>query len=244
MEGEDYADAIVSYFLTKRGKGSAESSRDQVKIEHWEAEAIALQTVLACIDLAFERSVEAPKSVSACGRWMAKAIKAGAAGEETGVAELFGVDPQQNHAPEAAASESLTDAHAGAQVADAGSPPDDLGEADYIDVLEQFAAQHHTLPTARAAQTLAAELREIVAESGVIDDETRAAMLGAWVELVLAELSSEDAKTVRLEAAADELVRTLSTLASPELVETRNLAAQARTIARLWKVPALHALFP
>jgi hypothetical protein len=233
---EDYADAIVSYFLAKRGKGSAESSRDQVKIEKWEAEGVPRETVLACIDLAFERSVEPPKSVSACGRWLEKATRAASLGDEVGVAEMFGADAAGDGAAAVAVAAEAT-----AQ-SECQSTLELQPEPDWIDVLEQFAKASASLPTGRAAHTLAEELREIVAEVGGIDDETRAALPGAWVELVLAELSGEDAEAVRAAALHDEAVRTLSKLASPELVAARVVDAQARAIAVRWAVPALVAL--
>lgn len=72
----DYAHAIVEHFVLLRGKGSAVSSADEGLLLGWEDEGIPLDIVIEGIDLTFDRSRDAPRSLSQCRRWVKKLFKA------------------------------------------------------------------------------------------------------------------------------------------------------------------------
>lgn len=98
----DYAEAIVEFFVDRRGKGSAVSSADEQLVLLWERSDIPVSVVFAGIDQAFERKSEAPRSLSDCSRWIKSGYKKWVGGEHLAtvsrkVGDMAGgrIDPDQ-----------------------------------------------------------------------------------------------------------------------------------------------------
>lgn len=73
---EEALQRITSYFILRRGRGSAISSRDADALETWARQGHTWMDILQAIDRAFAKRRTAPQSLRACGTYLVRALPA------------------------------------------------------------------------------------------------------------------------------------------------------------------------
>lgn len=66
---------IIGYFILRRGRGSAISSRDADALETWAREGHTWMDILHAIDRAFAKMRTPPQSLRACGTYLVRSSK-------------------------------------------------------------------------------------------------------------------------------------------------------------------------
>lgn len=69
---EEALQRLSAYFILRRGRGSAISSRDVDALETWARQGHTWMDILHAIDRAFAKSRTAPQSLRACGAYLAR----------------------------------------------------------------------------------------------------------------------------------------------------------------------------
>ncbi len=180
MTGDDYALTVVEHFLALRGKGSAESSRDQVTIEAWEAAEVPVALVLDGISLAFERKRDKPKSVTECGRWVRQLLAQ--PGDEVDAPEGSGGDANAERTATPATSADLANPASavpaptvGASTDGAPRPPESTAApATRLAATLRSIDAARWLPLARALDRVADAVARTAAPHGALDSRLRA----------------------------------------------------------------------
>lgn len=69
---EEALQRIIAYFILRRGRGSAISSRDADALDTWARKGHTWMDILHAIDRAFAKSRNVPQSLRACGAYLVK----------------------------------------------------------------------------------------------------------------------------------------------------------------------------
>lgn len=72
LEHEDAMHRIATYFILRRGRGSALSSRDADALETWVRQGHTWMAILQAINTAFAKMRTPPRSIRACGPYLTK----------------------------------------------------------------------------------------------------------------------------------------------------------------------------
>lgn len=95
---EDALHRIAAYFILRRGRGSALSSRDADTLETWARQGHTWMDILQAIDRAFSKTATPPRSIRACGVHLSKTTASDELHDPDILAAAFGQPPSSNDA--------------------------------------------------------------------------------------------------------------------------------------------------
>lgn len=202
LEHEDAMHRITTYFILRRGRGSALSSRDTDALETWARQGHTWVGILQAINTAFAKMRTPPHSIRACGPYLEKTTRSDDLLDPDILAAVFGQ-------PEA----SKPDKPAMPAAAETVRQPAAVERA--LTHLKQCAQQTNDARAKCAYLGLHNDIRER-AETGPIDPDTIAIFDEALALLGLEQISAEQRQGI--EGAVDRATAAMRTRTLLELV--------------------------